>query len=170
MAKYAETLSERLEYYISRWRQEVSKLEFRWVRESQHSAESWAPRPPVEHQENEKDTTLMAIRVGVNILQSLFSLQLSLTHKTFQIKWEIYFFKVFARLYHCIFIPCVYMYSAWICIYIVVLYEYTTYWTSPGGTTPQGNNFTATCLLSRKLSKLDEADMQDTAGEARTSS
>ena len=28
----------------------------------------------------------------------------------------------------------------------------------------------ATCLLSRKLSKLDEPDMQDTAGEARTSS
>ena len=31
--------------------------------------------------ENEKDTTLMAIRVGVNILQSLFSLQLPLTRK-----------------------------------------------------------------------------------------
>ena len=36
---------------------------------------------------------------------------------------------------------------------------------SPGGNTPQG-----TCLLSRKLSKLDEPDMQDTAGEAGTSS
>ena len=29
---------------------------------------------------------------------------------------------------------------------------------------------TATCLLSRKLFKLDEPDMQDTAGEAGTSS
>ena len=36
--------------------------------------------------------------------------------------------------------------------------------------TQQGTNYTATCLPSRKLYKLDEADMQDTAGEARTSS
>ena len=44
------------------------------------------------------------------------------------------------------------------------------YWTSPGGNTPQGTNYTATWLPSWKLSKLDEPDMQDTAGEARTSS
>ena len=44
------------------------------------------------------------------------------------------------------------------------------YWTSPGGNTPQGTNYTATCLPSWKLSKLDEPDMQDTAGKARTSS
>ena len=31
-------------------------------------------------------------------------------------------------------------------------------------------NYTATYLRSRKLSKLDEPDMQDTAGEAETSS
>ena len=31
-------------------------------------------------------------------------------------------------------------------------------------------NKTATCLSSQKLSKLDEPDMQDTAGEAGTSS
>ena len=43
-------------------------------------------------------------------------------------------------------------------------------WTSPGGNTPQDTNYTATCLLSRKLSKFDELDMQDTAGEAGTSS
>ena len=36
--------------------------------------------------------------------------------------------------------------------------------------TPHNTNYTATCLPSRKLSKLDEPDMQDTAGEARTSS
>ena len=35
---------------------------------------------------------------------------------------------------------------------------------------PQDTNCTATCLLSRKLFKLDEPDMQDTAGEAGTSS
>ena len=40
----------------------------------------------------------------------------------------------------------------------------------PGGNTPQGTNYTATYLLSRKLSKLDEPDMQVTAGEAGTSS
>ncbi len=38
--------------------------------------------------------------------------------------------------------------------------------TSPGGNTPQGTNYTATCLPSRKLYKLDEPDTQDTAGEA----
>ena len=44
------------------------------------------------------------------------------------------------------------------------------YWTSPGGNTPQGTNYTATWLTSRKLSKLDEPDMQDTAEEEGTSS
>ena len=44
------------------------------------------------------------------------------------------------------------------------------YWRSPGGNTQQGNNYTATCLPSRKQSKLDQPDMQDTAGEAGTSS
>ena len=34
----------------------------------------------------------------------------------------------------------------------------------------QGTNYTATCLPSRKLSKLDEPDMQDTVGEAGSSS
>ena len=41
---------------------------------------------------------------------------------------------------------------------------------SPGGNTPQDTNCTATCLLSRKLFKLDEPDMQDTAWEAGTNS
>ena len=36
--------------------------------------------------------------------------------------------------------------------------------------TPKGTNYTATCLPSWKLSKLDEPDMQDTDGEAGTSS
>ena len=43
-------------------------------------------------------------------------------------------------------------------------------WTSPGGNTLQDTNCTATCLLSWKLFKLDEPDMQDTAGEAGTDS
>ena len=54
-------------------------------RGSQHSAESWAPGPPVEqHQGNGKET-LMAIRVGVNMLQ-FCSVSNSLSHSTFQIK------------------------------------------------------------------------------------
>ena len=35
---------------------------------------------------------------------------------------------------------------------------------------PQDTNCTATCPLSRKLFKLDEPDMQDTAGDAGTNS
>ncbi len=44
------------------------------------------------------------------------------------------------------------------------------YWTSPWGNIPQSTNCTATYLPSRKLSKLDEPDIQDTAGDAGTSS
>ena len=43
-------------------------------------------------------------------------------------------------------------------------------WTSPGDNTPPDTNYTDTCSPSRKLYKLDEPDMRDTAGEARTSS
>ncbi len=56
------------------------KLLIRCSKESHHPAE-WTPGPPVEHLENEKDTTLMAIRVGVKILQFLFGLQFPLTRK-----------------------------------------------------------------------------------------
>ena len=42
--------------------------------------------------------------------------------------------------------------------------------TIPGSNTPQNTNYTTICLPSRKLSKLDEPDTQDTAGEAETSS
>ena len=41
---------------------------------------------------------------------------------------------------------------------------------SPGDNTPRDANYTAICLPSRKLYKLDEPDTQDTAGEARKSS
>ena len=44
------------------------------------------------------------------------------------------------------------------------------YWTGPGSNTPQGANCMATYHLSRKLYKLDEPDMPDTAGEAKTRS
>ena len=53
-------------------------------------------------------------------------------------------------------------------IYVIECCE--QYWTSPGGNTPQDTKYTATYLPSRKLSKLDKPDMQDTTGEAGTSS
>ena len=44
------------------------------------------------------------------------------------------------------------------------------YWTSSGDNTPQRSSYTATYHPSRKLSKLDGPDMQDTVGELGTSS
>ena len=55
-------------------------------------------------------------------------------------------------------------------IYSIYLNCYVQSWTSLGGNTPQDTNCTATYPLSRKLFKLDEPDMQDTAGEAGTNS
>ena len=40
----------------------------------------------------------------------------------------------------------------------------------PGGNSQQSTNYTATYLSSRKLSKLDEPDTQDTSGKAGKSS
>ena len=44
------------------------------------------------------------------------------------------------------------------------------YWTNPGDSTPQSSSYTATYHPSRKLSRLDEPDKRDTAGEVGTSS
>ena len=44
------------------------------------------------------------------------------------------------------------------------------FWTSPGGNNPQSSSCTDTYLSSRELSKLDEPNVQDTVGEAGTSS
>ena len=44
------------------------------------------------------------------------------------------------------------------------------YWTSPGGSTPQNSRCTATYHPSRKLSKIDESDIRNTAGEVGTNS
>ena len=54
---------------------------------------------------------------------------------------------------------------AYYVILLSLLYELLA-----GGNTLQGTNYTATCLPSRKLSKLDEPVMQVTAGEAGTRS
>ena len=129
---------------------------------------------------------LMAIRVGVNMLQ-FCSVSNSLSHtQHFQIKWEVYFSKRLC----CSSISCRRYDFACICVCIVG-HGYTIIehldntgslssldfriqilptgkicvqsWTSPGSSTPQDTNCTATCPLSRKLFKLDEPDMQDTA-------
>ena len=132
-----QRLSGRLNYYITRWRQEVSELESdeletRCGRESTTQqkgpwASGWAAL------ENKKDTTLMTIRVGVNMLQ-FCSVSNSLSRANLTIKWDIYFFKeVFARLYSlrqyvsCVLHVHVYM-CICICMYmsIVVAYDYTT--------------------------------------------
>ena len=42
------------------------------------------------------------------------------------------------------------------------------YWTCPGNNTPQSSSYMATSYPLRKLSKLDEPDMRDTAGEEGT--
>ena len=47
---------------------------------------------------------------------------------------------------------------------------YEQYWTSPRRSTPQNSSCTAAYHPSRKLSKLDEPDLWDTAGEVGTSS
>ena len=58
----------------------------------------------------------------------------------------------------------------YVIVYIITQECCEQYWTSPGGKTPQGTSYTANCLPSRKLYKVDEPDTQDTAGEARTNS
>ena len=83
-------------------------------RESPHPAEwasGWAAL------ENKKDTMLMAIRMRVNMLQFCL-VSNSLSHATFQIKWEVYFLKKSSL----VFIHCVNMYSACICVYMHIYY------------------------------------------------
>ena len=64
------------------------KMLIRCSKESHHPAE-WASGAPVEQQENEKGTTLTAIRLGVKILQFLFGLKLPLTRKPWVTLFEL---------------------------------------------------------------------------------
>ena len=100
------------------------KLLIRCGRESQHLAESWAPGPPVEHQENEKYTTPMAIRVGSIYCSSVRSptpshcKTLSNPFRTLTIKWEVHIFlKKFTRL---LFIVSVYILHEHVYVYISI--------------------------------------------------
>ena len=105
-----QRLSGRLNYYITRWRQEVSELETRCGRESHHPAEGalgtpsefwdqlvrrcwnenmsqrgWAPRPPFEQPRRTRTTHGNVRRVwGGQYIAALFSLQLPLTRKPYK--------------------------------------------------------------------------------------
>ena len=97
------------------WRSD--ELETRCSRRSQHP-ERLAPRPPRASLENEKDTTLTAIRVGVNMLQ-FCSVSNSLSHTNLSNKVRGIFFLKKSSL---VFIHCVSMYSACICVYMHIYY------------------------------------------------
>ena len=99
------------------------KMLIRCSKESQHPAE-WTPGPPVEHQENEKDTTLTAIREGSKYCSYVrsptpsYTQTLSNPFRTLAIKWEVYICK---EVFLCVsislrrYVSSIYMYiSAWI--------------------------------------------------------
>ena len=93
-------------------------LETRWWQDVVEKDNTQQGGPPISGWaalENKKNTTRMAIRVGVNILQ-FCSVSNSLSLATFQMKWEVYFFKdVFARLYYCVVII---VSSLWFCMHM----------------------------------------------------
>ena len=68
------------------------ELEIRCGRENQHPEKLGSRAPGWANLENEKDTMLMAIRVGVNMLQYC-SVSISLSHENLTIKWGVYFSK-----------------------------------------------------------------------------
>ena len=93
-------------YYITRWRQEVSyfwrpdPLVTRCGRERQHSAESWAPGPPVEQPWRTRKAQRWWLQEWGSICCSsvrsptlCHSKTLSNSFEPFQIKWEVYFSK-----------------------------------------------------------------------------
>ena len=104
----AHKKKEALNYYITQWRREVSlvwrpdPLVTRYGRENQHP-EKLGPRVsgwPIL--ENEKDTTLMAIRAGVNMLQ-FCSVSNSLSHTTLSNKVRgIFFLKDCVSRHYCV--------------------------------------------------------------------
>ena len=106
MASYVEILSGRLNYYITRWRQEVREfgdqtcwwqdaVEEASIQQSGPSFSGWAAL-------RSREETLMAIRVGINMLQ-FCSVSNSLSNTNLSNKVSGIFFKeVFARLLLCV--------------------------------------------------------------------
>ena len=124
-----QRLSGWLNYYITRWRQEVSQFgdQTCWWQDVVEKARTqqsgppglWLSSPREQERHNADGHKSEGQYVAV-----LFGLKLHLTHKPFQIKWEVYFFKeVFARLYSLHqYVSCMYM-----CIYVYLLCDYTTF-------------------------------------------
>ena len=124
---HSKDIEWRLNCYITRWRQEVRE---------------WRPDPLVTRCSRENSTQWSGpagLRLnnlgewerhnadvhksGGQYIAVLFGLQLPLTYKPFQIKWEVYFFKeVYVRLYSLRqYVFCLYM-----CIYAYLLCGFTT--------------------------------------------
>ena len=103
MASYGEILSGRLNYYITRWRQEISQfgdpLVTRYGRESQHPAE-WAPGPPVEQPWRTRTTHGYVQRGWGGQYVAVFVQSPTPSHtQTLQIKWKLYFLKKSSRVF-----------------------------------------------------------------------
>ena len=85
-----EILSGRLNYYITRWRQEVSYFgeQTSWWEDAGMRTcprEAGLPRPRLSSLGERERHTAMSREAGeVNMLQSLFSLQLPLTRETYK--------------------------------------------------------------------------------------
>ena len=91
--------------------------------EWEHFPERLGPQDPGwAAQGNENDTQRCPEGLVRSIRCSLCSVHNSLSHATFQIKWEVYFLMKSSL----VFIHCVNMYSACICVYLHIYYvEYT---------------------------------------------
>ena len=125
-------LSRRLNYYITRWRQEVREFgdQTRWWQDAVEEActqQSGTPSLRLSSPgERERDAD--SHKSGINILQ-FCSVSNSLSHATFQIKCDIFLKNCVARL-HCLAVFIVSLSSAWICIWLynkiilLLLYKY----------------------------------------------
>ena len=99
------------------------QLVIRSRKESHHPAESWAPGPPVEQPwRTRKTQRWRPWESRVNILQ-FCPISSSLSHTNVTIKWEVY---ILLKKSSPVCYSCVGMYPAYICIYVLCVYGYTT--------------------------------------------
>ena len=87
--------------YITRVKTGSQQLEIRWVGEKMLGwgtcpREAGPPGPRLSSPGERERNTVMANRVGVNMLQ-FCSVSISVSHTTLSIKWEVYFSKELCR-------------------------------------------------------------------------
>ena len=82
-----------LNYYITPATGSSDQLERRCWNENHVPAEDGPPGPRLSIIGERERNTVIARRVGVNMLQYLFGLQLTSHTQPFRIKWEVYFLK-----------------------------------------------------------------------------